>query len=112
MDNQALVPDMPMLTSDEAEEANADIQKAVEADQAKAEVIMSAGWEQIVSILDAKIESFRTGSGLTIDKNTSLEEIGKKFVIASTIASICEEIKADVINAANGVLEHGSGTDK
>lgn len=108
MDSQALVPDLPVL-SDESIEPNKPAEQVIEADTKTAEMLATDTGRHIIAILDRHIESFRTGKGLTIDANTPLEEIGKKFVIASTIAQICEDIKADIINAANSVVANGHG---
>ena len=105
-DTNALVPEAPILTGEEIVADHLD-ENLEQKDQERAELLITSGWEQVTAVLDRHIQNFRTGKGLTIDGNTPLEEIGKKFVIASTIASICEEIKADVINAANAVVERG-----
>jgi hypothetical protein len=111
MDNQALVPDTPIIEVEPEEQEDIEVAQALAQDKDTLAVLMSPGWDKLVTKLDSHIENFRTGKFMGDLAGLPLAEVGQKFVIASTIAGICEELKNSVINAATGVIEDGRTGD-
>ena len=106
MDNGALIPELEPLEStpeDVEETEDNENRKLVASDEQLASLIGHPGYARLEDRLNHYIDQFRTGKGMAFDKDTPLEVIGQKYVVASTIANICEELKEMVDNAANSV---------
>jgi|FreactcultureFD7_1027221.scaffolds.fasta_scaffold00292_30 hypothetical protein len=107
MDNQSLIPDTPLIATEDMV-SDQTLQEQIDLDQEKAiaEIIVTPGWKVVEQKLDNYIETFRTGKFMGDTENLALADIGQKFVIANTVASICEDIKSTVYKAAEAVAEH------
>jgi hypothetical protein len=106
MDSNAIVPDTPIIESEDMVEHEAEmVSQAVSGDREIAELYLHKGWHKVEQKLDQEIEKFRTGSFMDV-KGMPLAEVGQKFIIASEVARICEDIKSLVHNAAQSVVEH------
>lgn len=107
MDSQSLIPDTPLITTEDIVSEQS-IQEQVALDQEKeiAQLIATPGWQVVEKKLDDYIETFRTGKFMGDTTSLALADIGQKFVIANTVAGICEDIKQTVYKAAEAVAEH------
>lgn len=104
MDTSALVPDMePLIPEDVEETQQAQQEQLVSGDRELADLQSHAGYRKLEERLDAYIDDFTTGKSMAFDKDTPLDVIGQKYVVASTIASICAELKGMVTSATEAV---------
>lgn len=110
-DNSALIPDLdpiePIDTSDEEVNTAEENQhkELVAQDEQLASLIGHPGYAKLEARLNQYIDDFTTGKSMNYDKDTPLDIIGQKYVVSSTIANICRELKDMVDNAANSVAQ-------
>lgn len=104
MDNQALKPDAPIITEAPETEALA-ITAAEQDDQKIAALHLSEGWQAITAEMKQDIADLTAMKGVDL-KGNSLEEVGQKFIIASTVTTYLQKYIDKVENAAKAVAEH------
>lgn len=106
-DVSAMAPEAPILVAEDVQEDDILIQKAnIDQERLTASIQLHPGWKVIEDRLDSHITTFRTGGFMNGIDKSDLKSVGEKYVIASTIATICEDIKRLVSNAAETVAEH------
>ncbi len=108
-DDQALTPSaddiMPILDESEIIETVA-VDEAHEQEKILASVGSMQGWQVIAAKMQADIDGLRTGSSITVDTNTPLEEVGKKYVIAIAVATHLQTYLDMVNNSREAVAEY------
>jgi len=104
MDDQAVMPAsndiLPTLDPSEVVESEA-IDDAHESEKELAAISNTKGWQRISTKMKEDIENLRTGAAVSITPDTPMEEIGKKFVIASAVAAKLQEY----LNMVDGATE-------
>lgn len=102
MDDFAVMPEtgniLPNLDPSEVVESRA-IDDAHESEKELAAISNTKGWQRIATKMREDIENLRTGAAVAITPETPMEEIGKKFVIASSVASKLQEY-LDMVDGA------------
>lgn len=107
MDNQALVPDLPLLDAEALEPVESlAVQIAEDEDKELAALTASKGWQRLVDDMKADIERFKTGGFIKNIESLSLEEVGKLFVIHQTVASELQKYLDKVEHAAQAVADN------
>lgn len=107
MDISALVPDMPILSLEGIQEKENHTQSdTLGHDRILADLLMHKGYQHLESIFKDQIRMFHTGQFMGDTSQMSLEELGKKYVIASTIANFLQSIIDIPNNAAKAITEY------
>lgn len=81
------------------------ISEAEVEDKEMASLLSSRAWQRIAKDMQTDIDGFRTGKDLAIDKDSTLADIGQRFVIASTLADRLQAYLDRVTGAAERVAE-------
>lgn len=106
-DTGAMTPELDFLVAEDvAEEDDLQVQANLDRERIIASIQLHPGWSALEEKLDSYITVFRTGSFMNGIDKSDLKLVGEKYVIASTIANICEDLKRTVLNAAETVAEH------
>lgn len=106
-DNQALVPDLPILEAEPIQETETLEQKLAEdSDKELAALLHVKGFERLSAEMRQDIELFRTGGFIKDIEKAPLEEVGKLFVIHQTVATFLQKYLDKVEGAAKAVAEN------
>lgn len=106
MDDSALVPDLPILTSDEAVELEEKQEELQQATVELASLSYQDGWRALAEQMEADIMMFKTGAHIKDIEKQNLADVGQSFVIGQSVATFLQSYLDKVNDAKEAVKEH------
>ena len=101
--DEAIHPDAPYLGStplDESEIVETEvITEALEIEKEMASLLSTKGWQRISAKMQQDIDSLRTGEAILITKDMPMEEVGRHYIVAKTVAENLQ-VYLDMVNGA------------
>ncbi len=103
MNDSALHPDAPYLSSELLDETEVleseNMDEAHEIERELSGLLATKGWQRIAAKMQTDIDSLKSGDAVVIEANTSMEEVGMRYMVAKTTA-VNLEVYLNMVNGA------------